>query len=192
MEFEFESALPGSARKKGAAPTEDGLLAAVRAGSPEALADLYARHGQRVFDVAYRMTGSGDEAEDVVQDVFVGLPEALRTFDRRGSFEGWVRRLAVRTVMLRLRSERRRSRWHRQAVQESSASARPQPVEDRLTLQAVLARMPEHLRLVYVLREVEGYSHAEIGELVGISRGASEVRLHRARRFLRERLKGRI
>lgn len=192
MEFEFGRAVPGSPRQAGRAPDQEALLAAVRAGRSEALAELYGRHAQRVFDVAYRMTGSGDEAEDVVQDVFMGLPEALRSFDARGSFEGWLRRLAVRTVMLRLRSERRRTRRHQQAVRESRLSARPRPVEDRLTLEAALARMAEDLRVVYVLREVEGYTHAEIAELVGISRGASEVRLHRARRFLRERLKGRI
>jgi RNA polymerase sigma factor (sigma-70 family) len=175
-----------------AAPTEAGLLARVRAGHPEALSELFAKHGQRVLDVAYRITGSRDQAEDVVQDVFIGLPEALRAFDARGTFEGWLRRLSVRTAMLRLRSEQRRKKWQGKAAEDRPTRTRPEPVEDRLTLEWALARMPEELRVVYILREVEGYAHAEIAELVGISRGASEVRLHRARKFLRERLKNRI
>jgi RNA polymerase sigma-70 factor (ECF subfamily) len=123
-----------------------------------------------------------------VQDVFIGLPNALRAYDARGSFRGWLRRVVVRTALLRLRRERRRAEWQRKAAEVAPSNARPKPIEEKLTLERVLGRMPEDLRVVYLLREVEGYSHAEIGARVGISRGASEVRLHRARRFLRERL----
>ena len=61
-----------------------------------------------------------------------------------------------------------------------------------MTMEWALNRMPDDWRVVYVLKEVEGYPHEEIADLLGISQGASSVRLHRARRFLADRLRGRI
>lgn len=173
-------------------PTEAGLLARARVGDHDALTELYRCYAQQVLDVASRVTRSSDEAEDVLQDIFVGLPEALRGYDGSGSLGAWLRRLAMRASLLRLRRERRRAKWQTRAARERSAHAQPAAVESRLTLQRCLARMPEDLRLVYVLKEVEGYAHADIAELLGITPGASEVRLHRARRFLKERLRGKL
>lgn len=175
-----------------AEPTEAGLLTRARTGDPDALAELYRRFGQVMHDVAFTITRSGDEADDVLQDVFIGLPEALRGYEATGSLEWWLRRLTARTALLGLRRAKRRSRWERRAAVLQPRTDRPDPVEARLTLERVLGRMPADLRSVYVLKEVEGYSHAEIAALLSITVGASEVRLHRARRFLRKRLKGKI
>ena len=173
-------------------PTEAGLLSRARVGDQDALADLFRRYSQQVLDVSFRLTRSSDEAEDVLQDIFVGLPEALRGYDGSGSLGAWMRRLATRASLLRLRSEQRRVKWQQRAAREGRSEERPVPVESRLTLQRYLERMPADLRVVYMLKEVEGYSHADIGELLGISTGASEVRLHRARRFLKDRLRGKL
>ncbi len=175
-----------------AEPTPNGLIARVRSGDAEALTTLFRRYGQQVFDTAYRITGSSDDAEDVVQDVFLGLPEALPGYRGDGTLGAWIRRLTTRMALLRLRHEKRRRRWHRRAARTEPSREPPPELSARLTLQWALDRMPEELRVVYVLKEVEGHSHAEVAELLGISEGASTVRLHRARRFLRERLKGRI
>ena len=164
-------------------PTETGLVARARVGDHEALAALYGRYAQQVITVAFRLTKSEDEAEDVLQDVFVGLPEALRGYDGKGALGAWIRRLATRTSLLRIRAEQRRTKWQKRAAAEGRSEERPVPVESRLTLQRYLDRLPADLRAVYVLKEVEGYSHTEIGELLGITEGASEVRLHRARRL---------
>lgn len=175
-----------------AEPSTDGLIARVRAGDADGLTELFRTYGQQVYETALRITGSSDEAEDVVQDVFIGLPEALPGYRGDGPLGAWIRRLATRTALLRLRHAKRRRRWHRRAAQSAPSSEEPPAVSARLTLQWGLRRMPDELRVVFVLKEVEGYSHAEIAALLGISEGASAVRLHRARRFLRERLKGRI
>ena len=176
-----------------AEPTESVAVTRARTGDADALTDIYRRHGQEMLDVAYRMTGSGDEAEDVVQDVFVGLPEALRSFDgSTGGLSPWLRRLTVRTALLRMRREKRRSRWQRRAAELGRDHERPVAVEARLTLERALARMPPDFRAVYVLKEVEGYSHADIAEVLGITTAASEVRLHRARKYLKDRLKGKL
>lgn len=173
-------------------PTEAGLLAQARLGEREALAAIFRRYGQQVLDVAFRLTRSRDEAEDVLQDIFVGLPDALRGYDGTGSLGAWMRRLATRASLLRMRRDQRRVKWEQRAARERGSEERPDPVESRLTLQRYLERMPSDLRVVYVLKEVEGYAHADIAELLGITAGASEVRLHRARRFLKERLRGKV
>lgn len=173
-------------------PTEAGLLARARGGEHDALAELYRRYGQQMLDVAFRITRSDDEAEDVLQDVFVGLPDALRGYDGSGSLGAWMRRVATRAALLRLRTELRRSKWQERAAREGRSEQAAPAVEARLTLQRYLDRMPADLRVVYVLKEVEGYAHAEIAELLGITAAASEVRLHRARRFLKDRLRNKI
>lgn len=165
----------------------DGTLAkAAAAGSRDALAELYRRHRPAVYRVAYTITGSLHDAEDVLQDVFVGLPRALRRYDEGGKFESWLKRVAARTALMRLRRARRqvppldfvRPAWLDQS----------EMLVQRLELRDALRAMKPDLRLVFVLREVEGYSHAEIADLLGISAAASRVRHHRAWKDLRTRL----
>ncbi|HEX8245674.1 MAG TPA: sigma-70 family RNA polymerase sigma factor [Longimicrobium sp.] len=166
--------------------TEAELIDAARAGSADALAALYTAHAQPVFALAWRLTGSRADAEDVLHDVFVGLPEALRRYAERGSFGAWLRRVAARTALMRLRSGRRRREVDlEQAGERSVEPADGGAVRD---LWRAVAELPDGLRAVFVLKEVEGHTHAEVASLLGITPGASEVRLHRALRKLRERL----
>lgn len=82
------------------------LLDAVRAGDPESLAALYREHGRTLYRLAYRLTGTQEDAEDVVHDVFVGLPEALAHYEERGKFTSWLKRVTARVALIRLRGER--------------------------------------------------------------------------------------
>lgn len=175
-----------------AEPEEAGLVARARTGDADALADLYRRYGDQVYQVAIRLTQSRPDAEDVTQDVFVGLPEALGQYEGRGELGAWIRRIATRAALLLLRHRRRQSKWERRARRSEPIADPPTEVEARLTLEWALNRMPEDWRVVYVLKELEGYSHDEIADLLGISAGASSVRLYRARQFLRDRLEGRV
>lgn len=155
------------------------------------LGSIYRDHHPRMLREAVRLVGSAD-AQDVVHDVFLRLPQALDGFDGRGPLGAWLRRMTVRAALLRIRRERRRLKWQDRAATESPTVARPAAVEVGITLERAVARMPSHLRAVYVLKEVEGYRHAEIAARLGITANASEVRLHRARHYLRERLRGRV
>ena len=165
---------------------DDTLATAAAAGSRDALAELYRRHRSAVHRVAYTITGSLHDAEDVLQDVFVGLPRALRRYEEGGKFEAWLKRVAARAALMRLR------RAKRQAPPldfvRPSWLDRSETLVQRLDLRDALRAMKPELRLVFVLREVEGYSHAEIADLLGISGGASRVRHHRAWKDLRRRL----
>ena len=163
------------------------LVRQTSGGSNSALAALFELHGALVHRVAYRLTLSADDAEDIVQDVFVGLPEALAAYDGRGPFEAWLRKITVRVALMRLRSARRRNDTALRA-QLQRERCRTDHSLDRLALEAALRMLPKDLRAVFVLSDVEGYSHAEIGTLLGIRPGTSQVRLHRARRKLRELL----
>jgi RNA polymerase sigma-70 factor (ECF subfamily) len=162
---------------------EAALLAAVRQGSNEALGQLYTRHATDVYSVAYRLTGSTQDAEDVLQDVFVGLPRALRSYEDQGRFGAWLGRVAARTALMRLRSRGTRREEVLDSADGTPARSEADPV-DRIAAERALGRLPDGLRAVFVLKEIEGYSHAEIGALLGITAENSAVRLSRAWKLL--------
>jgi RNA polymerase sigma-70 factor (ECF subfamily) len=167
-----------------------GVLEAVRNGSRSALAELYRTHGDAVYTLAYRITGTREEAEDVLQDVFIGLPRALRSYDERGRFDSWLRRVTVRTSVMRLRAvSRRRERSLDEVANVARSRDAPGLAVERVTLLHALDRLSAGLRTVFMLREVEGYTHDEIGTLLDISPGTSATRLSRAWSLLRSELK---
>jgi len=172
--------------------TSHDLVARARDGSAEALAALYTRYAPALMGVAYRLTGSAADAEDVLHDVFLGLPEALRHYDERGALESWLKRVAARVALSRVRARQRRREVAIDAAPDDAALGTPaeRGVDDLAALRRALDRLPETLRTVFVLREVEGYTHAEIAAMLAISPRASEVRLHRALRALRAQLGG--
>src|SRR5262247_2942893 len=153
--------------------------------SEEALAELYRLHGRALFRLAYRLTGTKEDAEDVVHDVFVGLPEALKGYEERGRLDAWLRRVTARVALMRLRSRRRRQVIRLEHVDLPAPSGEP-PID----LQAAVDALPINLRSVLVLKEIEGYSHTEIADMLGISAVTSRVRLFRALRKLRRILRG--
>ncbi|MEJ7809324.1 MAG: sigma-70 family RNA polymerase sigma factor [Gemmatimonadaceae bacterium] len=172
-------------------PSDDAeLIARARAGSTDALGALYARYAEPVMALAYRLLGSVADAEDVLHDVFLGLPEALRRYDERGSFPSWLKRIAARAALTRARSEGRRREVPLDAELHHAGSAEADAFAARSAVERALAGLPVTLRAVVVLKELEGYSHAEIGALLGISNAASEVRLCRALRLLRRAMEG--
>lgn len=163
--------------------TDDDLARAVREGSLDALGQVYARHSAAVYAAAYRILGVRADAEDVLQDVFVGLGRALAGYQERGRLEAWLRRVAVRAALMRLRARGRRREQPFADLHEPAAPA--DGALDRLALHAALRTLPETLRTVFVLKEIEGWSHDEIAALLGISANTSAVRLFRAWKHLR-------
>jgi RNA polymerase sigma-70 factor (ECF subfamily) len=159
-----------------------------RAGDPDAIQELYRLYGDTVFYAAYRIMGSTADAEDVAQDVFLGLPEALRTYASTGSLEGWIKRVTVRAALMKLRSRRSRREASLDEHGLLPGATTADCAVDRIALERALRNLPPHLRSVFVLKEVEGYSHAEVAEILGISIPASKIRLYRARMRLRQDL----
>ena len=175
--------------------TEHGRQAALvegaRAGEPEAIAELYDLFGATVYRVALRLMNSAADAEDVVQDVFFGLGRSLLSFEGRGSLEGWIKRVTSRTALMRLRWQRARNEISLDVGEAAWTAAAPSSSPaDRLTLERALEELPDSLREVFVLKEIEGYSHQEIGEMLGIRPGTSKIRLYRARKELQKSVEG--
>jgi RNA polymerase sigma-70 factor (ECF subfamily) len=167
---------------------EPELVARLCAGEPDALAQAYDRYAAAVYRIGYRLLGETADAEDLVQDVFTGLPRAARTFEGRSSFEHWLRRVATRTALMVLRQQRVQRRGVQRLGRDMSRFRSGDGPAARMDLESALRTLDERFRIVFVLREVEGYSYQEIAELLGIGVGTTRVRLYRARRRLREYL----
>jgi RNA polymerase sigma-70 factor (ECF subfamily) len=154
-------------------------------GCSDALGELYVAFAGDVFDAAYRVLGSVPDAEDIMGDVFLGMPAALRSYDHGSGygFMSWLERSTVRLAAARAD----RIATTREVPLDSvpAPAARPVPTIDRLALERALEGLTPALRTVFLLKVVEGYAHLEIAAMLGISVAASEVRLHRARRKLR-------
>lgn len=163
------------------------LLRRVQEGDPLALGHLYDRYASMVYGVGVRLTSSEDDAEDITHTVFIGLPLALRSYAARGSFEGWLRRVAVTTGLKVLRSRRRECGLTDAILDSVRSRARGErQIIAGLTIDEALARLPDGLRVAFVLKEVEGYSHREIAEMLDITPGASMTRVCRARTRLQK------
>lgn len=155
----------------------------VAGGDLAALAEVYESHGARAYRLAFQITGSRSDAQDVVQDLFIALPEALATFRGEGSFGAWLRSCAARQALVHLRTRRRRREIDLDPDWLPAGS--PVPALERIDLETALARLPDSLRVVVVFRDIEGFSHDEIAAMLGISAAASRMRLMRARKQLR-------
>jgi RNA polymerase sigma-70 factor (ECF subfamily) len=162
----------------------------LRRGEAEAMRQVYERYADDVYRVALRLTGSSADAYDVTHDVFLGLPEAVQRYDPERPFPAWLQGVTVRTAQMRLRTARRRREVALPALRSLPARSHQDAVVDRLTLEKALDELSADLRSVVVLREVEGLSYQEIADLLGINKSAVAVRLHRARRRLRDILRG--
>ncbi|UCG87766.1 MAG: sigma-70 family RNA polymerase sigma factor [Gemmatimonadota bacterium] len=165
-----------------------GLLRRARASEPDALDALFQMFGKVVYSTAYRILLNPADADDVLQDVFLGLPQATGKYDARGSFEGWLRRVTVNTALMKLRSRRTRSQVSLEDCRPMGLATAPDQIEERLALENAIAALSEDQRIVFVLKQIEGYSHEEIGRLLSISQLASRSRYHRAIKRLREQL----
>src|SRR5260370_19324309 len=119
----------------GARDAVGALVDGARGGSPEALAALYRAHGVALYRLAYRVTGTREDAEDVLHDVFVGLPEALARYEERGNLAGWLKRVTARVALGRVRSRKRRGEVPPEIPRPG---AEPLPDPDRLALHAAL------------------------------------------------------
>src|SRR5687767_1888897 len=141
------------------------------------LDEVYRRHADALFTLAWRITGSREDAEDVLQDLFVGLPRALQGYREQGRFESWLKRIAARLALMRLRATHRRREVS--LLELSDPPVRESDPIHAIALERAIQSLAEPLRVVFVLREVEGFSHQEIGELLGISAVNSATRLNR-------------
>lgn len=181
------------------APEPAALLARARQGDSDAFRVLVERHSHAVFRLAYRMTGSEEDAEDVVQETFLRAYRQLGRFQARAEFGTWLYRIAANCAVdfMRARAARRdqsRAEGLERLDADAAASAHPGP--DRLTESAearariarALADLTPLERAAFTLRHHEGRSTREIAELLGIGASAAKHSVFRAVRKLRASL----
>ena len=143
-----------------------------------------------MYALCLRLTGDAGAAEERTQDVFVRAWDKLRSFRGESAFSSWLHRLAVNVVMNERRTTfRREQRVTPMATPEVLERGKGEPtVGLSIDLERAIAALPEGAREVFVLYDIEGYSHGEIAELTGIAEGTSKAQLFRARHLLREKL----
>lgn len=158
------------------------LLARARRSEVAAQQQIYTLFARPVFNLARRLCGSPQDAEDVMQETFLEVFRSLPTFRGEGSFAGWVRRVAVSKGLQKLRKDKAAAH-HAELDEELGGIAEPGPVEPvlaRLDLAGALAQLPDTARVVVWLHEVEGWSHDEIVALWGKTPSFSKSQLARA------------
>lgn len=173
---------------------EERLLRGLRRGDAAAFETLYRRHASPLYGLAVRLTCRPSEAEELTQEVFVRAWEHRSDFRSLEHFARWLKRVAVNSWINQIR--RRESSSSRpleegdgeRDASDSSPSSRAGSPGLRLDLERALAALTPRLRAVLLLFDLYGLRHEEIGELLGMTPGASKVQLHRARTRLRETL----
>jgi len=177
-------------------PEETVRLAA--AGDVRAFEDIYSAHHRRVYSVCLRMTRNVSEAEDLTQEVFVQLFRKLKTFRGESAFSTWLHRMTVNAVLMHFRKPVVKSEQttYDSDDQYETLSGRQMAgtfsVVDRISLDEALAKLSPGYRAVFILHDVEGYEHSQIGEILGCATGTSKSQLHKARLKLRDLLRQRI
>ena len=177
----------------------DATVLAAQRGDNAAFAALYDAHAARVYSLCLGLAGDRVTAAELVQDVFVRIWENLASFRGECAFSTWLHRVAVNVALESERKGRRRSlrvqiaadlRVVRGTPTASAPDAAATTTDPALTmdLENAIGRLSAGARAVFILHDVEGFQHAEIGERLGIAEGTSKAHLFRARRLLREML----
>jgi RNA polymerase sigma-70 factor (ECF subfamily) len=165
---------------------EVGLITRARGGDQVAFESLYRTHAGRVHGLCLRMTGQRETAEDCTQEAFVNAWRALPTFADRSSFSTWLHRIAVNVILGHFRSAGHRLDAFSAEDAEPAEPVVPTVPGLAVDLERAIAGLPAGARTVFVLHDVEGYTHEEIAQMAGVAVGTSKAQLSRARALLRK------
>lgn len=174
-------------------PTDKHLLALASEGDPRAIRTLYDRFSPRVYAVVRRIAGDDDLAQDYAQEAWIRAIRALPTFRGDARFSTWLHRIAVNAALQALRkAETRKTRETPVGDDIVPPEAAVGPANGDAFLQERLSSaldvLPEGMRRVLILHDVEGYTHEEIGDVLGVTAGTSKSQLSKARAKMRDML----
>lgn len=168
---------------------ERALIRQAQRNNARAFEALYRLHINKVYGICLRMTGNVSEAEDCAQEAFIQAWNQLQKFRGDSAFSTWLHRIAVNSVLGRMR----RSKREQDRIMAVGEMDRPTfetgDTGEMRDLSEAVDRLPEGARNVFVLHAVYGYSHDETGEMLGIATGTSKAQLHRAKLLLAQQLK---
>lgn len=178
------------------------LVERFRKGSVEAFEEIVNRYEAKLFNLAFRFTRNQEDAEEVLQDVFSTVFKKVDSFQGKSAFSSWMYRITVNAAFMKLRKRKQRPAIsiedlaptvRQKFVDQGSDSTNQSDTitlhrEMREVLQAAINKLPEQYRAVFVLRDVDGLSNQETGEILQLSIPAVKSRLHRSRLMLRRKL----
>jgi RNA polymerase sigma-70 factor (ECF subfamily) len=169
------------------------LILRSRQGDERAMEEIYDRYKKPLFNLAYRYTFDRVAAEDLLQDIFIKIFTHMKDVQRDETFVAWMYRIAVNACYSFLRSRRSRDGKtlsiseiegrKEEAVYDGHENSLAKPLDE------AIRELPERLRSVFLLHDVQGYKHEEIARMLGISAGTSKSQLFKARIRIREWLK---
>jgi RNA polymerase sigma-70 factor (ECF subfamily) len=160
-------------------------------GDVRALEELYKRHKDKVFALVLRMTNNVQDAEDIVQEIFVQVHRKFADFRGDAAFSSWLYRISTNVTLSALRRRKRRSR----EFASGEIETKPGSQTTRLLkpfLEEAIASLPPKSRMVFVLHDIQGFQHNEIARMLDCSEGTSKSQLHKARAQLRKFLRPRL
>jgi RNA polymerase sigma-70 factor (ECF subfamily) len=177
--------------------TERSLVQRAQRGDEQAFATLFQLHKKRVYSVCLLMTKDIAEAEDLTQEAFLQVFRSVGSFRCDSAFSTWLYRIAVNTVLMKLRRRKAPPISLDEPVSAESPSlrrdiGRADPrlsgAVDRIALRRAMQELPEGCRKIFALHEVEGYQHHEIAKMLDCSVGNSKSQLHKAKMKMRDLL----
>lgn len=183
--------------------TDIELVKEFRAGSQASFEELIQRYSAKAFSLASRLTRNPQDAEEVLQDVFVTVYRKIDGFQGKSSFSSWLYRITVNSALMKLRRKRRdqtvpmedllpqvQNTINFRAAEHGEGDAMTWRHQLTDALEDAIARLPDDYRPVFVLRDIDGLTSREVSRILKLSVPAVKSRLHRSRLMLRRRLKG--
>ncbi len=170
------------------------LAARCRAGDADAFEELYRQHARRLFSLVFRMIGSPEDAEDLLQEVFLQAHRKLAGFRGESTLGTWLYRLTMNHCLDHLRGRQAKMSRSTESLDGEDAfePAAHSPIVptavSRLDLERAISSLPEGCKAAFLLHDVEGFEHREIADILGVSEGTSKSQVHKARMKLRVKL----
>jgi RNA polymerase sigma-70 factor (ECF subfamily) len=181
--------------------TDIELVGDLKKGEPTAFTEVLTRYTEKVHNLAVRITRNQEDAEEILQDVFVTVFKKIDRFEGKSAFSSWLYRITVNTAFMKLRKRKQTQAISLDDVGEAateSLSGRRSDVSDmnyissrhelRAELDRAIELLPGEYKAIFILRDVDGLSNQEVGEILNLSVPAVKSRLHRSRLMLRKKL----
>ena len=178
------------------------LIIKFKAGDQEAYAELVNHYSEKVHNLAMRITRNEEDTEEILQDVFLTVYRKIDSFQGKSAFSSWLYRITVNTSFMKLRKRKQHAALSFDDIQpgtrDSWVAHRGDCVnidamctrhELREALETAITKLPDEYRVIFILRDVDGLSNQEVGEILELSVPAVKSRLHRSRLMLRKKLK---
>jgi RNA polymerase sigma-70 factor (ECF subfamily) len=177
------------------------LVAEFKAGKEASFEELVNRYSSKAFSLASRLTRNQEDAEEVLQDVFVTVYRKIDGFEGKSSFSSWLYRITVNSALMKLRRRKRdqttsieevipqlQNSPHLRTSEQAEGDAATLRAQLNAALEDAIRKLPDDYRPVFILRDIDGLTSREVSKILQLTVPAVKSRLHRSRLMLRRRL----